>query len=165
MKALPLLLVLALLSPSCHQKTDEDVLLELVQTLSDRAEKKDLPGLMAHFAEDFEDFEGRNKEGIENLLQSYFEGRTGIVVHVLSTRVEEIQDKQAILLTEVALSSGGAKALRRLVKVSPDIYRITVDLVQEGEDWLIHYAAWTWVDLSEIFPESLSLLKKFFPLI
>jgi len=148
---------------SCQKKTDEDLILDLVDTLSRLAEKKDLEAIMAYFSDDFSDFEGRNKTGLESLLAGYFSGRTGIVVHRLSSRIDALETGRASLQTEVALSSGGAEALRRLVRISPDNYRIKIELIKDGERWLIRSAEWSYVDLSELFPESLAILKKIFP--
>jgi hypothetical protein len=127
------------------------------------AEQKDLEGVMARFAGEFVDFEGRDKEGLRSLLSSYFGDRRGIVAHRLSRRVIRLENGQAGLEVEVALSSGGAEILRRLIRVSPDIYRIRIDLVEEDGIWLIAYAEWSWISLTELLPESASSLKKLFP--
>lgn len=148
---------------SCQNKTDEDLILEMVDNLSLLAEKKDLEAVMTYFTDDFADFEGRDKPGLKALLAGYFSGRTGIVVHRLSSRIEALETGRASLQTEVALSSGGAEALRRLIRISPDNYRIKIDLVKNGERWLIQYAEWSYVNLNELFPESLAILKKLFP--
>ncbi len=148
---------------SCQNKTDEDLILEMVDNLSRLAEKKDLEAVMTYFTDDFADFEGRDKPGLKALLAGYFSGRTGIVVHRLSSRIEALETGRASLQTEVALSSGGAEALRRLIRISPDNYRIKIDLVKNGERWLIQYAEWSYVNLNELFPESLAILKKLFP--
>jgi hypothetical protein len=157
------LLSISILCPSCRQRTEEDAVLETVDSLARLAEKENLEAIMAHFAEDFTDFEGRDKAGIRSLLSSYFNGRAGIVVHRLSHRIVSLEARRATLDTELALSSGGAEALRRLVRISPDIYRLRVDFTKIGEEWLVGYAEWNSVGLTEIFPESLSELKKIFP--
>jgi ketosteroid isomerase-like protein len=148
---------------SCHKKTEEDAILELVDTLARLAEKKDLEGIMTYFADDFLDFEGRDKAGIKALLAGHFSGRTGIVVHPLSSRIDSLVMSKASLQTEVALSSGGAEALRRLVRISPDNYRIKIGLVKDGAGWFIQSAEWSYISLDELFPESLAILKKIFP--
>ena len=119
--------------------------------------------MMACFAEEFEDFEGRDKDGLRSLLTGYFTGRRGVVAHRLSGRLVRLENGKAEYETEVALSSGGAEALRRLVRVSPDIYRLLIELTKEGEEWRIAYAEWSWISLAELLPESLSALRKIFP--
>ena len=166
MRASPLvlaLLIILLLWPSCRQRTEADNVLETVNSLARLAEKKDIEAIMAHFAEDFSDFDNRDKDGLRSLLSSYFSGRTGIVVHRLSSRIIDLTADHAALETEVALSSGGAEALRRLVRISPDIYRLRIDLAKVGERWLIGYAEWASIGLTELLPESLGELRKTFP--
>lgn len=155
---------IALLVPAgCGKKTEEERIHELLSTLIRLAEKKDLMTMMTHFADDFTDFEGRTKSGIESLLGSYFSGRTGIVAHELGTRVENVDAAGAVVQTEVALSSGGAEALRRLIKISPDNYRIRVELIRSDDRWLIQYAEWAPISLTQLFPESLVSFEKLFP--
>jgi hypothetical protein len=141
----------------------EDHVLETFDSLARLAEKKDLPAIMAQFAADFSDFEGRNRDGLRSLLSSYFDGRTGIVVHKLSRRLSDFSPGQATVEAEVALSSGGAAALRRLVRISPDMYYLRVDFVEAGEKWLIRYAEWASIGLTDLLPESLQELKRIFP--
>ena len=161
--SLLVLFLILLAAASCRSKTDEDVILEMVDNLGRLAEKKDLEGVMANFTSDFSDFEGRDKAGLRALLSEYFSGRTGIVVHRLSSRIEGLEAARALLQVEVALSSGGAEALRRLIRISPDNYRIKTGLVKERQRWLIRYAEWSSVNLNELLPESLAILKKIFP--
>lgn len=160
-----LLCCLALLAAVCcgRQRTEEDAVHELIGSLIRLAEQKDLDGMMACFAEEFEDFEGRDKEGLRSLLAGYFTGRRGVVAHRLSGRLARLENGKAEYETEVALSSGGAEALRRLVRVSPDIYRLLIELTKEGEEWRIAYAEWSWISLAELLPESLTALKRIFP--
>ncbi len=158
-----LLCVILIAAVSCHQRTEEDSVREVMDSLIRLAEQRDLEGMLDRLSEDFIDFEGRDKEELRSLLRSYFVGRSGIVVHRLSGQVNLLKEKQAIFETEVALSSGGAEALRRLVRVSPDIYRLRIELIKGDDGWRISYAEWTWINLTELLPESLSALKKIFP--
>lgn len=166
MKSTALLLVLltaASLCPSCRRETEEDKVRRAFDTVTRLAEKKDLEGLMAHVAEDFRDFEGRDKAGLRRLASTYFNGREGIVVHRLSARIGQFASEKCSLEADVALSSGGAEALRRLVRVSPDIYRLRVDLVKMGEDWQMAYAEWAEITWTDLFPESWTPLRELFP--
>jgi hypothetical protein len=163
-KAVLFLLCLVLFSAFCgQQRTEDDAVLEVFDSLSRLAEQKDLEGMMAFFAEDFRDFEGRDKKELRSLISSYLGGRTGVVVQRLSSRILAFEGGQAEFEADVALSSGGAEALRRFVRVSPDIYRIRIELVKEDGVWLIGSAEWAGIPLTEILPESLSVLKKLYP--
>jgi hypothetical protein len=156
-------LMVVFLWPCCRRKTEEDVVLETIDHLARLAEEKDLEAIMACLAEDFADFEGRDKDGLRSLLASYFEGRTGIVVHKLGSRIVGFEGGRAVVEVEVALSSGGAEALRRLVRISPDIYRLRLNLDETGGIWLLRYAEWSSIGLDDLLPGSLVELKKIFP--
>ncbi len=166
MKLSTLLVVAAMIwSPlsSCRQTTDEDLILNMFARLAELAENKNIEGMMEFFADDFMDFEGRNKTGLRELLSDYVRGRMGIVVHRLSSRVEDLNSGRATLRADLALSSGGAEALRRLVRISPDMYRLRIELVKEAESWRVRYAEWSGVSLGELYPDSLSAMKELFP--
>ena len=97
------------------------------------------------------------------MVQTYFSEFRGIVVHMLSTRIDGIHLGDATIRTDAALSSGAAKALRKLVPVSTDNYRFKIGLIKKQDRWLIRYAEWKHIGIEELFPESLSILKKLFP--
>ncbi len=166
MKTLPALFLLALIwtaFPSCRQATDEELILDVFDRLSELAEKKDIEGMMVFFTDDFADFEGRDKSGLRDLLSDYVRGRMGIVVHRLGSRVEDLDVGRATLRADIALSSGGAEALRRLVRIAPDLYRLRIDLIKDAGGWRVRFAEWSGIGLGNLFPESASFLKELFP--
>jgi len=161
--SLGLILFLAFLLNSCGEKTEEDLILELVKNIGKFAEKKDLDSLMMLLTEDYTDFEDRGKSETADMANGYFRQYRGIAINVLSTRIDEISLPEASVQTEIAFSSGAAKVFRKLIRVSLDNYRIKVKLRKEEGQWRIQYAEWNYVTLNELFPESLSILKKIFP--
>lgn len=163
-KGVFLVLVFCALLSACNRSaTVEAQLIQKIDTLCELAEAKNVDAMMAYFADDFVDFQGRTKIRLRSLLAGYLAERRGIVVHRLSARLEVVEASRAVAEVEVAVSSGQAEALRRLIKIAPDIYRIEVDFVRKGEEWLIGHAAWASLELSELFPESIAILKKIFP--
>lgn len=163
-KALAAALALVILGPAaCRPKSASDRVLAAVDRLARLSEKKELEAIMDSIDDRYSDFEGRDKAGLRRLLGGYFAGRTGIVVHRLGGRVEFPEPDEAGLEADVALSSGAAEALRRLVRLSPDLYRIRVKLVRAGDFWLVNSAEWRAIGLAEVLPESLGLLKSLFP--
>ena len=160
---IPLILVYAVFFVSCGPKTDEDHIRERMKEAGQHIEKKDIPSLMGLLSEDYSDYQGRNKSQTQNMAQTYFREFRGIVVHVLSTRIDGINPGEATIQTDVALSSGGAQVLRKLVPVSTDNYRFKIALIKKQDRWLIRYAEWKHIGIEELFPESLSILKKLFP--
>ena len=147
---------------SCIQKTEEDLILEFMEEISRYAEKKDLDSIMMNLAYDYSDFEGRDKQKSRQMIDGYFKQYKGIVIHVLSTQVEEIRLPDASIVSEVALSSGAAKVFRKLVKYSTENYRLTLPLIKREERWQIQYAEWKYITFDELFPESLTIFNKIF---
>jgi ketosteroid isomerase-like protein len=147
---------------ACVQKTDADLIKELVDDMGKLIEKKDLPGLLNLLAEDYSDFTGRTKGQTEDMVKSYFNQFRGIVIHILHTRIDKIETQQASIQSDVALSSGAARAFRKFIRISTDNYRLRIKLIKKEDRWLIRYAEWTYIGLDELFPESLSILKKIF---
>jgi hypothetical protein len=144
-------------------KTEEELIREQMDEVSQSVEKKDLDSLMHSLAENYSDHRGREKIQTRDLVQSYFSQFRGIVVHLLSTRIDDIALPEASIQTDAAISSGGARALRKLVRVSTENYRFRIKLIKKEGRWLIRYAEWKPIGIEELFPESLSILKKLFP--
>ncbi len=156
------ILLFALLCTSCVKKTEEDLILEFMERIGKYAEKKDIDSLMMNLANDYSDFEGRDKWEAKELVEGYFQQFRGIVIHMLSTRVDEINPPEAFVQSEVALSSGAAKVFRKLVRFSTENYRLNIKLVKRDEKWQIHHAEWRYITLDELYPESLTLFNKIF---
>jgi hypothetical protein len=134
----------------CGGKSDEGMILKLVKELGHYAEMKDVPNIMIHLDDDYTDFEGRNKKETENTIREYFAQYRGIVINLLGTQVEDMIPPEAAVQSDIALSSGAAKALRQLVRVSTDNYRLNLKLIKIGEGWKIRYAEWRPIGLNEL---------------
>jgi hypothetical protein len=143
-------------------KTDKELIQEQMDEVGQFIEKKDLDSLMSFLADDYTDHRGRDRVQTRDMVQSYFSQFRGIVVHILSTRIDDITPPEASIQTDVALSSGGARVLRKMIRVSTENYRFKIKLIKQEGRWLIRYAEWTPIGFEELFPESLSILKKLF---
>jgi hypothetical protein len=159
----PALALLLLAPAACRRKSETRGVLETVKTLAGLVEQKDIEAFMASIDDGYSDFEGRDRAGLRELMEGYFAGRTGIVVHRLGAQVEFPEPARADLQTDVALSSGAAEALRRLVKISPDLYRLKIELRRAADRWLVRYAEWRAIGVTEVLPESLGPLKVLLP--
>jgi hypothetical protein len=160
---IPIIFFLAFFLTSCLEKTDEQLILELMEDIGEYAEKKDMSGIMTNLADDYRDFEGRGKKETQDMINEYYARYRGIAINVLSTQIDQIQSQKAIIQTEVAFSSGAAKVFRKLIRYSTENYRLKIRLIKRNDKWQIQYAEWRYVTLNELFPESLSILKKIFP--
>lgn len=125
-------------------------------------ETKDISGLMDLLSDDYSDHRDRDKKQTQDMVQTHFNEFRGIVVHILATRLDELKAEEASIRTDAALSSGAAKALRKLVPVSTDNYRFKIELIKKQDRWLIRFAEWRHIGVEELFPESLSILQRLF---
>ena len=159
------LVVLAISALSCSSPTEEARIKDFLAETTRLAEKKDLTAVMLRIAEDFRDFEGRDKTATAAVIEDYFGRYRGIVIHLLSVKVDAVDPEGvASVRAEVMVSSGAAEALRKLIRYIGDYYRFSFRLKPAGsKKWLFAYAAWESIPLSELFPESLAILKKLFP--
>lgn len=158
-----LIFSLVLFLTFCREKTDEELILQMMDDVGKYTEKKDMASIMMNLADDYHDFEGRGKKETQDMINEYYERYRGIAINVLSSRIYQIQSPEASIQTEVAFSSGPAKVFRKLIRYSTENYRLKIKLIKRNERWQIQYAEWRYVTLNELFPESLAILRKIFP--
>jgi hypothetical protein len=147
---------------SCRQKTETEIIAALMADIAVRAEKRDSTGLIANLADDFRDFQGRDLSQTAALIENYFGRYRGIVIHVLASRIVIEDARNAAVETDVSLSSGPAQAFRKLIRFSGENYRFRCRLRKDGR-WLVSEAAWEFIQMDSLFPESLKILRELFP--
>lgn len=147
---------------SCRQKTDREIIAALIAKMAVQVEKKDAAGLIAHLAESYSDFDGRDRAQTSSMVEKYFSRFRGIVVKVLASRIEMQPAHGAEVETDVAFYSGAAAAFRKLIGFSGESYRFRFAMRKTGA-WMIHTAQWESIPLSGLFPESLQVLRELFP--
>ena len=89
-------------------------------------------------APEYADSRGNNRNDIENMLRFYFLRQQKVA---LITRIDELTvfgDTAA----EVTLQVGMAGTNDNVLGFSADAYRIEMELVREGDDWLLTHARW-----------------------
>jgi len=148
---------------SCGGISEEQRLIERFKHIADLAEDEDTAGIMEALSQGYEDFEGRDKAATQEMIRGHFEAYRGIVLHVLGTRVTDLQTEEASLETDVMFSSGAAQALRRLIRLAGEYYRIQVRWVKERSVWMAAYVEWRSVGLDDLFPESRDTLREILP--
>jgi hypothetical protein len=148
----------------CRPPSEESRIREFVKETTAQAEKGHLDAVMDCLAEDYRDFEGRDKAATESLIRDYL-GRGGIVIHLLGVRIETIDSEgKASVRAEAMLSAGAAEMFRRLIRYAGECYRFDIGLRKGPQgNWLVESAAWEEVALTDLFPESLKILKQLFP--
>ena len=155
----------ALGMPRCGKPSDETVIRAVIEDSVSRAGRRDVEGLMGPFAPDYRDFEGRDPAATRRLVTEYLDRYHGVVIHLLGARVGAVDpDGTAEVECEVSLSHGAAEVLRQLIRYAGEYYRFKLELRKTGPGlWRYSYAEWRTIDLTELFPESLAVLKKLFP--
>jgi hypothetical protein len=148
---------------ACHRQTPEELLREWVREAGVRIEKRDVRGLLDRLDPAYVDSTGRSREETGKMLEAYFAKFSGIVVHVLSSRSELVSTGSAAIEADVAVSSGGAEALRRLIRFSGECYRFRGRLQRSGSGWRAVYAEWEAIERENLFPDSVEMLRKIFP--
>lgn len=153
------------LAMGCGTPSEEARIRELLRRSVSLAEKKDIATLAGLFAPDYQDFEGRDIEGTVRLVTEYLDKFRGVVIHLLGARVDRIEpDGRASVTCEVSLSHGAAEVFRKLFRYTGEYYRFSIDLRKtERGEWRYTYAEWQSIGLTDLFPESLAILKKLFP--
>jgi hypothetical protein len=159
------LAVVCLLPAGCGTPSDEARVKEFLKKSVALAEKREVGAMMENFSPDYSDFEGRDKAGAERLIGDYLGRFRGIVIHLLSSRVDEPgPDGRVAVECEMSFSHGAAEVLRKLIRYTGEYYRFRFDLDKAGKgEWRFAYAEWQSVDLLDLFPESREILRKLFP--
>jgi hypothetical protein len=163
---LALVLAAAGFFPSaCGAPSEETRIKEFLKKSVAKAEAKQIGALMESFSPEYSDFEGRDKADTERLIVDYLGRFRGIVIHLLSARVDGPgPDGRAAVECEMSFSHGAAEVLRKLIRYTGEFYRFRFDLNKTGDgEWRFAYADWQSVSLTDLFPESLKILKELFP--
>lgn len=109
-----------------------------VATGQQAAESKDRGALMDMVAAEYADSRGNNRDDIENLLRFYFLRQQKVA---LITRIDELE-LFGETAAEVTLQVGMAGTNDNVLGFSADAYQIEMELVREGDDWLLIHARW-----------------------
>lgn len=147
---------------SCRQKTDREMIAAVIAKMAVQVEKKDAAGLVAHLADNYNDFEGRDRAQTAAMVEEYFSRYRGIVIKVLASRIELRSAQRAEVEADVAFYSGAASALRKLIGFSGENYRFKFAM-EKTDVWTIRSSQWEYIPLSGLFPESLQILRDMFP--
>lgn len=157
------LISLLLAASHCRTASEEEAIRETMGELGSLAEEKDKEAILTFVSEDYFDSLQRTKEDIRGLLDTYFPRYQGIVIHLLSTRIQEIILPEAQIETDMAISSGFGKVFRKLVNYYGEYYRFRIKLVKRDSKWLVREAEWEEISAETLFPESVKILKKILP--
>jgi hypothetical protein len=159
-RAAPLLILFLLCR--CGAPTDRQLIDSVIADIAARVEKKDAAGLLAHLADGYLDFEGRDRTRTADMVEEYFSRARGIKIKLLASRIAMGEAGTAGAEIDVSFFSGVAAALRKAVGFSGENYRFSCRFHKNGE-WRVTEARWDYIPLEGLFPESLKMLRELFP--
>ena len=165
LKGIGIIVILLTISTSfCHkEKEDKDFILDLIDSTAKYAEKKETSKIVDLMSDDFYTMKDQKKGDIKELLIGYFKKYRGVVINILSTNIIYIKSNKAEIESDVSLSKGMSKALRKIVQYYGDTYRFKIILEKDLNEWKYIYAEWKYISITDLFPESFKMLKKIFP--
>jgi hypothetical protein len=157
-------LFLTISASLCLKKKDDKIrILDLIDLTAEYAEKKDTSKIVDLLSDDFSTIDDQSKKDIRELLTRYFNKYKGVVINILSTNIIYIKSNKAEIETDVSLSSGISKVLRKVVRYYGETYRFKIILEKDLNEWKFEYAEWRYISIADLFPESYKMLKKIFP--
>ncbi len=141
------------------KKTELDLIKETLEKIVDNVENKNTDTIMLYISESYSDDQKRKKNDIKSIIDSYLNRYKGIIVNILEVRAVYIKAASALIETEIALSSGIARALRKVTNISSRYYKFTVELVKEGQIWIVKSTKWEYISENDLSIESKDILK------
>jgi hypothetical protein len=102
------------------------------------AEAKDRSSLLDMISPAYTDSRGNSREDIGNMLRFYFLRQDKVVLIAHLDELDVFGDSAAELVLQVGMAGSNDNALG----FSADAYRFEMELVREGDDWLLIAARW-----------------------
>jgi len=102
------------------------------------AEAKDRSSLLDMISPAYEDSRGNSREDIGNMMRFYFLRQDKVVLITHVDELDVIDDSAAELVLQVGMAGSNDNALG----FSADAYRFEMELVRDGDDWLLIAARW-----------------------
>lgn len=136
--ALFALVAVGLALVSCGKElTDEEKIEALIRDAAEKAEAKDIRGVLQYVSESYKDKEGNDRDQIKGLLFVYFHGYEKIGIFVRDIEVEVNGDNASAVVK--LIFTGGAE----IIPDSGSGYVLDLKLKREEGDWRVVRAGWT----------------------
>ncbi len=126
----------------CHKKTETDRVKEVITSIQNAGQKKDIGKIMGHLSKKYGDQEGNDYNSIKGFLLAYFFRHQKI--HVLIPGIEVTMEDSGARAVFHAVLSGGSPdgSLQDLLPEALGMYAFDVLLRKENGDWKVQYASW-----------------------
>jgi ketosteroid isomerase-like protein len=122
--------------------TEEDKVRQVVASVAEAAEKKDLKGVMRHVSKDYNDDKGNDYDGAKGIVFYQFLRSPKVSVFVRGVDVE-VKEDRALVNTKIVLARG--KEVKKIEDIIPEDaagYRFSVVFRKEDGDWKALSARW-----------------------
>lgn len=124
--------------------SDREQLLALIDEVAAAAEARELKLVLERVAESYQDQQGRDLEGLTQILRAYFVMQKQISVYVVNKDVELTEPRTAKARVDAVITRGPrVKRLTDIIPESARALRFTLRWVKEGDQWLLREARWT----------------------
>lgn len=132
--------LLVLLASACGGPQDgpEEAIRAWVDAGHKAAEAKDRSSLLDMISPAYTDWRGNSREDVGNILRFYFLRQDKVVLITHVDELDVIGDSAAELVLQVGMAGSDDNALG----FSADAYRFEMELVRDGDDWLLIAARW-----------------------
>ena len=152
-----LLLIFSLTACSDKEISEEDQIKAVVEKAIIAAEKKELGKLVDIMAENYSDQYNKDRKQAGKLLRVYFFRNKSIhlftsikSIQILDDETQQNADqKRAVLQIYVGLAGRPIKD-KSALGVRADLLLFTMDMVKDGDDWLVEKADWKRASQSDL---------------
>ena len=129
-----------LLASACGGPEDgpEEAIRAWVEAGHKAAEAKDRGSLLDMISPAYTDSRGNSREDIGNIMRFYFLRQDKVVLITHLDELDVFGDSAAELVLQVGMAGSNDNALG----FSADAYRFEMELVRDGDDWLLIAARW-----------------------
>ena len=124
--------------------SDQEQLLALIDEVAAAAEARNLKRVLSRVAESYRDQQGRDRQGLTQLIRATFLMQKQISVYVVNKDVELADLRAAVARVDAVITRG--QRVQKLTDIIPEsarALRFTLRWVKEGDQWLLQDARWT----------------------
>lgn len=135
-----LVILVMLMSSACSDggDTPEEALRAWVDSAEVAAENKDRAALLAMISQDYADVRGNDRAAVDRMLRLMFLRLQNVALLTKLDSIDVFNDSAA----EVSVTVGMAGTNGGLLGLDADAYRFELDLVADGDQWLLTAARW-----------------------
>ncbi len=143
-KYLYILLPVLVFISSCKDSalTPEDEIRAFIAQGVEAAENRNSGDLEEMIHPQYSDQKGFNQDRLIKMVKLYFFRHKNIY---LFTKIDEIKifsDQEALVTLHVAMAGQAISSLSMLSSLRAQIYRFELDLVKQGDKWMLQHAEW-----------------------